>query len=411
MGRCMDVCMARCTSGPDTPPPSCCRGLNIIYDTMPFPTDAEFADPASKFHIRAGTNTSVASAAFYRDHVPRVGPTFYCVAATRVVIEDVVGSRFRDFIYFAPGGGQSHVRRVHGWGYGRFVTVEAAEDVFSFDTLRFIVNAGPDGFGDAPPAAACAGQKPEPHACLGNYTVLPALVAVSDGNVGLWLGRCDGYVASDLFMFGVNTAVRLGYAPGRNALRNPVTGALATGRKPGTPQGAQDPATGPWGAVSRLMVDQAVIGVHLVWPNPLTNRFSDVQLHPSFWAGEVVEGVSAGSGSLAAVGREAAVLVEPTHSVASNLGLPPTTMFSNMVVASFNDATNFGAAASTLGHSNGRAFLLAGDGLFEVQQFAMNNERNAGTHLWAATAIATGSLRIRGAVLNYTAADDVVVRF
>jgi hypothetical protein len=34
------------------------------------------------------------------------------------------------------GHGQSGVRNVHGWGYGRFVTVEEAEDVLTFSGLR-----------------------------------------------------------------------------------------------------------------------------------------------------------------------------------------------------------------------------------------------------------------------------------
>ena len=31
--------------------------------------------------------------------------------------------------------------------YGRFVSVEIAMDVFSFDTLRYVINAGPECFG------------------------------------------------------------------------------------------------------------------------------------------------------------------------------------------------------------------------------------------------------------------------
>ena len=339
------------------------RGLIIIYDQMPFPTDAEFADPASKYHLNPSANLSAQSASFIKHLLPPIGPTFYCVAPVRVVIEDVVGSRFRDFIYFAKGGGQSHVRRIHGWGYGRFVAVEAAEDVFSFDTLRHIINAGPDCLGPAPPPSVCKKQIPTPRVCVGNFTVLPALVAVSPSNVGLWLGRADGYVASDLFFFGVNTAVRLGYAPGTYALRNPVTGQLATA---GTEPGSLQRGTGPWGHVSRLMVDQCAIGIHMVWPNPLTNRFSTVQMHPSFWDGSVVKGLVRGTGNLGAVAREAAVLVEHTHTISNNAGLQSTTMFSDMVVASFADTRNFGHAASMLGQSNGRAFLIQGDGILEV---------------------------------------------
>lgn len=36
-----------------------------------------------------------------------MGPTIYVAEGTRVVIEDVVASRFRDFLYFETGGGNN----------------------------------------------------------------------------------------------------------------------------------------------------------------------------------------------------------------------------------------------------------------------------------------------------------------
>ena len=55
---------------------------------------------------------------------------------------------------------------------------------------------------------------------------------------------------------------------------------------------------------------------------------------------------------------------------------------------------------------NGRAFLFEGDGLFEVQQFAMSHYV---PNLWAATNESVLSLRIRGAILSMAPADDVIV--
>ena len=129
--------------------------------------------------------------------------------------------------------------------------------------------------------------------------------------------------------------------------------------------------------------------MHLVWPNPLTNRLSEVQLHPSFWRRGRTLPCANGSGpALGAVGVVAALMVEATHSMANNAGLTPTTMLSSVAIASFNDSTNFGAAGATLGQAraapahrvrpeaatraaplqaNGRAFLLGGDGLFDVR--------------------------------------------
>lgn len=107
-------------------------------------------------------------------------------------VTDVIGAGFVDFIYFAGGGhGQSTIRNAHGWGYGRFVSVEQAEDVMSFQNLRFIINAAGRVLGPRPgpgvcgPGASGAGTE----RCRGNFTVLPALVALNPGNVGLWLGR------------------------------------------------------------------------------------------------------------------------------------------------------------------------------------------------------------------------------
>ena len=90
-------------------------------------------------------------------------------------------------------------------------------------------------------------------------TILPAIVALDSNNVGLWMGRADGYMANELFFFGVNTAVRLGFAPGNGTeMRNPVTGKLATSRA--APLGSLTPANGPWGSISGMLADQVQPG-------------------------------------------------------------------------------------------------------------------------------------------------------
>ena len=83
------------------------------------------------------------------------------------------------------------------------------------------------------------------------------LIAVPD-NAMHERHSADGYTAADLFFFGINTGVRLGYAHGSawTAMVDPVAGVEAQ---------ALAPATGPWGSFSQLMVDQCQIGVHLVW--------------------------------------------------------------------------------------------------------------------------------------------------
>ena len=405
------------------------KGLYIIYDRMPYPTDAEFVTPGSPFYY---PTFQAARENFRRDHVPAVGPAIFIKNGVRVHVENVIASGYVDFIYFSGAGhGQSSVTSVQGWGYGRFVTVEQASDVLSFSNWRYSVNAGPNPLGQRPPAHACEVQHPQPAVCRGNFTTLPAIVALDSDNVGLWLGRADGYMATDLFFFGVGTAIRLGFAPGNGtALRNPVTGELAGGGtiKPGqsAEPGSLPPGHGPWGSISGLMVDQCVVGIHFVWPNPLSNRFTNTQLHPSFWDGRSAALTNAGScrssgmfqsgcptagTDLGAVGREAAVLFETTHTVASNSALVPTTMFSNLLVASFNDTRNYGRAGSMLGQSNGRAFLFEGDGgSVVIDGFAMNNERDADSNLWAAREGSQTTMLVRSPVLNYSVVDDFVVQ-
>ena len=85
------------------------KGLYIHYDKVPWPTDAQFADTASPYHY---PSFAAARAGFRRDHVPAVGPAIYVTRGVRVRIEFVVASRYADFVYFAPGAGQSSVSDV-----------------------------------------------------------------------------------------------------------------------------------------------------------------------------------------------------------------------------------------------------------------------------------------------------------
>ena len=57
----------------------------------------------------------------------------------------------------------------------------------------------------------------------------------------------------------------------------------------------------------------------MIWPNPLTNRFLGVQIHPSFCDGSRIPGKDS-------IGREAADLAEASHSVNNNKGQSRETM-------------------------------------------------------------------------------------
>ena len=242
---------------------------------------------------------------------------------------------------------------MQGWGYGTLLAVELARDIMKFDSVRFIVNTGPNMIGPL------RGE---------NFTVCPAIVALSPRNVGLWLGRADGYRVSDFFAFGINTAVRLGCAAnGTYALRDPCTQQVA-------------PPMGPWGSFSQLMVDQCQIGLHLVWPHALSNRISNAQLQPALWDGTWVSEAGGnhsfvGVGNLSRIAREAAILVEHTHSRANNGGILPIFLISNLYTTSFYDPERFGHAARKISSSNGRAFVAMGDAVFEVSANLSSGKR------------------------------------
>ena len=42
------------------------------------------------------------------------------------------------------------------------------------------------------------------------WSTIYGIIVSQQDNVAVWLGRADGYVARDLFAFGVNTLLRLG---------------------------------------------------------------------------------------------------------------------------------------------------------------------------------------------------------
>ena len=189
------------------------------------------------------------------------------------------------------------------------------------------------------------------------------------------------------------------------------------------PTGSLLPAHGPWGSISGLLVDLCVYGIHFVWPNPLTNRFANIQLHPAFWSGETVAlpaGRCTSTGPATAcpgpgdhldrVGREAGIYFDKSHTVADDNAYKPITLITNLVVASFNNSVRFGSiASSSLQQSNGRAFVFEGDaGMLEVDGLALPLISSG--NLWAAAEASRTTMRVRGAVMDYDLVDDFTVR-
>lgn len=354
------------------------RGLWIFYDKQPWPSDEEFADPSSPFHY---ATFDEARERFVREHVKPCGPTFY-VTGPNVVIEDIVCDRYYDFFMQARSA-KTWVDRISLYGYRRgFVYLECL-DVNRLSRVHLVPNVGP-----ACPGKVASGR---------TYTWIYGIVVSSPDNIGVQVGRSDGYVFTDLMFFGVHTALRLG-ASRAFPVHDPVAG-LDAFEDPDTKErsGFTQPyvAQGPWGSVNGFMADLCAIGIHLVWPTPLTNRMTNVAVHTGF-----ADGVSfaASPPTSKPVARQGAVVVEPSHVVANGIGISPVLMLSNLSVGSFSDPSRFAGASLGAQQANGRVFLLGGDVTLELTHAQINSPYTDDMTCAFGPAATKASLRIRGLV-------------
>lgn len=354
------------------------RGLWIFYDRQPWPSDEEFADPSSPYHY---STFDEARARFIREHVKPCGPTFY-VTGPNVVIEDIVCDRYYDFFLQARSA-KTWVDRISLYGYRRgFVYLECL-DVNRLSRVHLVPNVGP----------ACPGKAAQGR----TYTWIYGIVVSSSDNVGVQVGRSDGYVFTDLMLFGVHTAMRLGAsrefpihdpAAGENAFEDP-----ATKERRGFTQPYM--AQGPWGSVTGLMADLCAIGIHLVWPTPLTNRMTNVAVHTGFTDSASFASSTPTAGPVA---RQGVVVVEPSHVVANGIGIAPVLMLTNLSVGSFSDPDRFAGASMSAKEANGRVFLLGGDVTIEVTHAQINSPYTDEMTCAFGPAAKLASLRIRGLV-------------
>jgi hypothetical protein len=368
----------------EMPGGSTVRGLWIFYDRQPWPSDEEFADPGSRFHYASYPQ---ARERFLRDHVKPYGPTFY-VTGPNVVIEDIVCDRYYDFFVQARMA-KTFVDRISLYGYRTGFAYLECLDVNRLSRIHLVPNVGP-----ACPGKVAAGR---------TYTWIYGIVASNPDNVGVHVGRSDGYVFRDLMFFGVHTAMRLG-ASKQYPVRDPVAGVDAyedAGRNERAGFTAPYAAQGPWGSVDGLMADLCAVGLHLVWPTPLTNRMTNVAIHT---------GIDDGRRFADAVGLQAAVLVEPTHCLANGIGIAPTLMIANLSVGSFHDPGRFAGAASDAVRVYGRAFLIGGDITIEVTNAQINSPYTEETTWLTGGAVSRASLRVRGLVRTGAAMPDLDIR-
>jgi len=365
------------------------RGIYILYDQQPWPSDEELADPTSPFHYR---DFAEARERFIHDHVKPYGPTFY-VTGPNVVVEDVVCDRYYDF-YLQARGGRTYVDRVSLYGFRCGFAYGECLDVNRLSRVHLVPNVGP-----ACPGKALPGR---------TYNWIYGIVTSDPNNVGVHVARSDGYVFSDLMFFGVHTALRLG-ASRQYPLRDTVEGVEAYG-DPGT--GAHPGfagsyvAQGPWGSVSDLTADLCVVGVHMVWPTPLTNRMSNVVIHTGISDGKAFPTSESRAVSL---GRQAAVLVEPTHVAANGIGIVPALLISNLSIGSFYVPDRFADAAADASRARGRAFLIDGDIAIEISNAQINSPYTEETTCAFGPAAKKATLRIRGLLRTGSACQDLTV--
>ncbi len=345
------------------------RGFWILYDQQPMPSDAQFQDPHSPYYY---SSFQEARSKFIRDHVKPFGPTIYVTFGDNTVIEDIAADRYYDF-FFLREGAKVNVSRINLYGYNKAFVIRSSFDVNRISQIHCVPNVGPTC-----PCTVAPGE---------TYSWIYGIIVSNPDNVGIHIGISDWYDLSHLSFFGVHTGIRLG-ASKDYPIYDPVQNETWT-----NPQ----PASGPWGLISSVLMDQTAVGIHFVWSSTLGNYLSDISIFPSFDDGTDFL-ASAGTGNLKGVAQQAVFLVEPTFSSANNDGFIPTVLVSNLAVSSFQDTNRFASAAASAFAANGRVFLVGGDITMEVSNFFMNPPYGDSLLIAAGAASKNVSIRIRGFV-------------
>lgn len=349
------------------------RGLYILYDRQPWPSDAEFDAPGSPY---AYASLAELTEHFVPDHVAPCGPTIEIqpgVASTTV--EDITCARYRDFLYTAAGG-KIVVSRCYLFGYGRAFAIREARDVVRISEIHIVPNVeGPISW---------------------QHAKLHAAITASSDNTAFDFGSVDGYSISDVAVFLTHTGFRLG-ASESNPFRDPATGERASYRW----------GMGPWGSMHNVKLDNCVVGFDCITGTILPNQMTNIMVHTSI---DTRARFPADGGEVA---RQAAFLLEPDFVGA-------TLQISNLSLSSFAP-TNVVATGRMVAEANGRAFLVdcpggrgpvdfAARDAAHVEIFGLVASNVPDTHLLACTAGTTPSIRVRGFVHNGTAEDDGPLR-
>lgn len=343
------------------------RGLWITYDQQPLPSDAELQDDELPYGYRS---FDAVRSFFVDQHVTPTGPTFYVERGDHVTIENIVADRYYDFLYMKSGGPLT-VDGVALHGYRAGFTIEDSDAGNVFSNIAFSPNVGPF----------------VPGSDAGNTrTWVFGAIASQRSNVGFHFGRVPGFVLDNVSFSGGHTAIRLG-SSFDDPIIDPATDEFVTGFS----------GAGPWGQIEDLRIEDAVVGLHLVWPSPIPIQMSNVSMLTGIDDGATFAAVG-GAGSLSGVSQQALVLVAPSYN-SDNNGVPaqvPSVLAANVSIAGRADVDRYGEAAASVDVTNGRVFLIDGDLGMEINGFAVGLPYDDSFMIAVGGASAEATVRMRG---------------
>lgn len=357
------------------------RGLWITYDQQPMPSDAELVDEAGPYQY---LSFDAVRSFFVDEHVAPTGPTFYIESGDQVTIQDIIADRYWDFLYMKEGG-PLRVDSVTLYGYHRGFTIEDSDAVNTFTNISFTPTVGP-----FVPGTGTGAEE---------WTWAFGAIASQVDNVGFQFGRSDGFVLDNIAFRAGNTAVRVG-ASFDFPIVDPLTETFFT----------SEPGLGPWGQIQDLRIEQAAVGIHLVWPSPVALTLSNIAMVTGIDDGTSFSTAS-GSGDTDQVSRQALILAESSYN-ADNNGSPsqvPAVLASNVALSSRADTDLFGEAAATVDDINGRVFLVNGDIGMEINGFSLGLPYTETLMIGAGDEADEVSIRIRGVLAAGLPVSDKLV--
>lgn len=285
------------------------RGLYILYDEQPWPSDEEFADPKSPYYY---PTDSLRRERFLADHARPYGPTFTIrPGVASCTVEDITCARYWDF-FVLTGGGKVFIERCYLFGYKRAFAFREGKDTIRIRGIHIVPNVEePISF---------------------KHAKLHEIITRWPDNIAFDYGSVDGYSIEDVVVFLAHTGMRLGTSP-KKPFRDPLTGE-ETVHKWGE---------GPWGSVHNMKLDNVAVGFECVLGTILPNQISNSMVHVSIAPDQEFPATGG------PVGRQAAFVLEPGFGGA-------TLQVTNLSISSF--APKYVVASGRMVHeANGRVIL------------------------------------------------------